>query len=81
LSEEYCRDWTLTPTLARALGRLFDVFCRPELDGGWMDRVDMQDRPLSTFMPASTLYHVYFAVAQLESNFAISKSDQKSATA
>jgi len=55
------------PLIAAILRRLGDTFCRPDLDGGWIDHVDAEDRPLSKTMPASTLYHVYFGITAVES--------------
>ncbi|BAS00171.1 mannose-6-phosphate isomerase [Blastochloris viridis] len=46
--------------------RLMTVHCRPDLKGGWIDHVDADDRPISTIMPASTLYHLYFGISALE---------------
>lgn len=48
------------------LTRLLDVYCRSDLGGGWIDHVDETDRPLSSVMPASTLYHLYHGVASVE---------------
>lgn len=47
------------------LTRLLTVYCRPELGGGWIDHVDEGDRPISTVMPASTLYHLYFGITSV----------------
>jgi mannose-6-phosphate isomerase len=35
------------------------------MPGGWMDRLDAEGRPAADFMPASTLYHLLGAVAEL----------------
>ena len=53
------------PAVATILSRLLDVYCRPELGGGWIDHVDEGDRPISTVMPASTLYHLYFGLTSV----------------
>jgi len=53
---------TSAPMSASIRRRLQKTFCPPELCGGWFDRVDEFDRPLSSVMPASTLYHLYFAL-------------------
>jgi mannose/cellobiose epimerase-like protein (N-acyl-D-glucosamine 2-epimerase family) len=66
LGEDPYKDQKRDAIMASILNRVFDVFCRPELKGGWIDRVDAQDRSLSDFMPASTLYHVYFSIASLD---------------
>ena len=36
------------------------------LPGGWMDRLDAEGRPAADFIPASTLYHLLGAVAELD---------------
>jgi mannose/cellobiose epimerase-like protein (N-acyl-D-glucosamine 2-epimerase family) len=46
--------------------RLSTEYCRPELEGGWIDRLDAEDEPLSTVMPASTLYHLMVALSEWE---------------
>ena len=52
--------------IAPILIRLRDIYCRRELNGGWFDHVDGEDRPISKIMPASTLYHVYFGITSVE---------------
>lgn len=51
---------------ARILERLERVYCRRELGGGWMDHVNERGDGMCEFMPASTLYHVYFGIAAVE---------------
>lgn len=46
---------------------LLDRFLAPAVRGGWIDRLDEQGRPAADFMPASTLYHVICAAAELTS--------------
>ncbi|MBB4200539.1 hypothetical protein GGD83_004368 [Rhodoblastus sphagnicola] len=38
----------------------FRCVLTPELNGGWVDRVDAHGRLMVSFMPASALYHNYF---------------------
>lgn len=52
--------------IAPVLARLSDAYCRPELNGGWIDELDSDDRPVSTIMPASLLYHLYFGICEAE---------------
>lgn len=59
---------------ARILERMERVYCRQDLHGGWMDHVNERDDPACTFMPASTLYHVYFGIAAVEDLLAASGS-------
>jgi mannose-6-phosphate isomerase len=58
-----------TPLIERLWQRISTRFCRDELSGGWIDLLDEQDRPDSVDMPASTLYHLMFALAQWEDVF------------
>jgi mannose-6-phosphate isomerase len=53
------------PAYRRIVERLLDRYCPPRLQGGWLDQLDAEDRPLSAFMPASSLYHVYFGLKSL----------------
>ena len=52
--------------LARILVRLKDVYCPDALAGGWIDHVSECDVPISRVMPASTMYHLMFALAECE---------------
>lgn len=52
--------------IGNLLARVRHVYCKPELNGGWVDHVDERDEPLSAFVPASTLYHVSYAVGEVE---------------
>jgi mannose/cellobiose epimerase-like protein (N-acyl-D-glucosamine 2-epimerase family) len=49
--------------LADLLGRHFLCGVVP---GGWMDRLDRHGKPATDFMPASSLYHLLGAVAELD---------------
>lgn len=46
-------------------------FCRPEYAGGWIDHIDIDRRPLVDFMPATSLYHLFLAVAEASRVFKI----------
>lgn len=46
--------------------RLCERFLSGVIPGGWMDRLDAEGRPAADFMPASTLYHLLGAVAELD---------------
>lgn len=54
---------------ARSLAVLRNMFLAPALEGGWIDRVDADGRSLSRDIPASTLYHLVFAVAEADRVF------------
>ena len=51
---------------AALAGRLHEHFLAGVIPGGWMDRLDAQGRPAADVMPASTLYHLLGAVAELD---------------
>ncbi len=55
----------VVPEVSAILTRLLDVYCRSDLAGGWVDHVDEADRPLSSVMPASTLYHIYHGIVSV----------------
>lgn len=46
---------------------LLDRYLSPAVRGGWIDRLNERGRPVADFMPASTLYHVICAAAELTS--------------
>jgi mannose-6-phosphate isomerase len=48
----------------RCLARLRETFLARPVPGGWIDHVDENGNPLAKFMPASTLYHVFGALAE-----------------
>jgi len=48
------------------IAAFFECFLTGVPDGGWIDRLDERRRPAIDFMPASTLYHIAGAVAELE---------------
>jgi mannose-6-phosphate isomerase len=49
---------------AICVNRLLDTFVGRPVAGGWIDHVDPMGRPVVTMMPASTLYHLFLAVAE-----------------
>ncbi len=44
--------------------RLFGTFLSAPVEGGWIDHVGADGKPLVDYMPASTLYHVFLAIAE-----------------
>jgi mannose/cellobiose epimerase-like protein (N-acyl-D-glucosamine 2-epimerase family) len=46
--------------------RLQSNFLSGVMPGGWMDRLDAEGRPAADVMPASSLYHLLGAVAELD---------------
>ena len=48
----------------RCLQRLTDTFIGRPVPGGWIDHVDEKGAPLVRMMPASTLYHLFCAIAE-----------------
>lgn len=53
--------------LGAILWRILTVFCPERLGGGWIDHVDANDAPISTVMPASSLYHIFFGLDAVRS--------------
>jgi mannose-6-phosphate isomerase len=51
-------------TAALAEG-LLERYLRPAVRGGWIDRLDPQGKPSADSIPASTLYHLICAIAEL----------------
>jgi mannose-6-phosphate isomerase len=51
---------------ARLIGKLRETFLGRPVAGGWIDHIDADGAPLVTFMPASTLYHVFLAAAEAD---------------
>jgi mannose/cellobiose epimerase-like protein (N-acyl-D-glucosamine 2-epimerase family) len=49
---------------ARCVTRLMDTFLARPIPGGWIDHVGPDGAPMLDFMPASTLYHVFGALAE-----------------
>jgi mannose/cellobiose epimerase-like protein (N-acyl-D-glucosamine 2-epimerase family) len=49
---------------ARCAARLAEAFLARPVSGGWIDRLDADSRPISEFIPASTLYHVFCGIAE-----------------
>ena len=49
---------------ARVIDRLMQVFLGRPVAGGWVDHIDANGAPLVDFMPASTFYHVFLALAE-----------------
>lgn len=47
------------------MARALDMFLDKPFAGGWIDRFDAQGRPAVDFAPASSLYHLYLARAEL----------------
>jgi mannose-6-phosphate isomerase len=51
---------------AQTTDRLLAVFLGRPVPGGWIDHVDAKGAPIVDSMPASTLYHVFFAAAEAD---------------
>lgn len=49
---------------AACITQLMNVFVGRPVPGGWIDHVDSVGRPIVTMIPASTLYHLFMAVAE-----------------
>jgi mannose/cellobiose epimerase-like protein (N-acyl-D-glucosamine 2-epimerase family) len=49
---------------AACVTQLMNTFVGRPVPGGWIDHVDPMGRPIVTMIPASTLYHLFMAVAE-----------------
>jgi mannose-6-phosphate isomerase len=65
LAAERRRGADVAPAMVAMLDRLHAHYCTPQFAGGWMDQFDAWDKPLTTVMPASSLYHLMGALAEL----------------
>ena len=53
------------PAFAGMMARgLLDTFLDRPFDGGWIDHIDEARQPLVSYVPASSLYHLFFAGAE-----------------
>lgn len=53
----------------RSLKALRSLFLAGLFPGGWIDRVDASGKPLLDHVPASTLYHLFLALAEADRAF------------
>ena len=53
------------PVIDRTVDLLFDRYLAREPRGTWIDAFDAEGRPQSQMIPASTLYHVFLAFAEV----------------
>jgi mannose-6-phosphate isomerase len=51
---------------AQTIDRLLAAFLGRPVPGGWIDHIDAKGVPIVDSMPASTLYHVFFAAAEAD---------------
>ena len=49
-----------------ALARLYRYYLRHPVLGGWYDQFDRDGRSLVDFIPASSFYHVFCAIAEAD---------------
>jgi mannose-6-phosphate isomerase len=42
------------------------TFLGRPVSGGWIDHIDAGGKPMTSFMPASTLYHIMLATAEVD---------------
>lgn len=57
-------DATALPFAATMAGHLLDTFLDRPFAGGWIDHVTPEGTPLVTYVPASSLYHLFFAAEE-----------------
>ena len=58
-------DAEATGRAVQTFDRLWSLHLAPAPEGGWIDRLGPTDEPACGDMPASTLYHVVLAFADL----------------
>ncbi len=63
-------DPSAQPFADAMAGGLLDHFLDRSFAGGWADHVDAAHRPLVDYVPASSLYHLFFAAAEAARGFA-----------
>ena len=68
-TEYQAGDATARATCMAALAQMRDHFCRDEYNGGWIDHLDREGQPMVGYMPATSLYHVFLAVAEADRVF------------
>ena len=61
---------TAAVQFARAMAQgLLDNFLDRPFEGGWTDHIDESRLPLVDYVPASSLYHLFFAAAEATTSF------------
>lgn len=60
------------PRTEAILGRILDRYC--DTEGGWVDHLSPQGAPLVDHIPASSLYHLFSAVAEAQVVFCPERS-------
>jgi len=50
----------------RLIDRLMDTFLGRPIRAGWIDHVDAEGAPIVSYIPASTLYHVFMATVEAD---------------
>ncbi|HEY3813134.1 MAG TPA: AGE family epimerase/isomerase [Caulobacteraceae bacterium] len=56
---------THAATITRTLSNILDLYLAPAPSGCWRDQLDADGKPLDQPIPASTLYHLFLAFAEL----------------
>lgn len=59
----------MQPLIAQWLNTMFARHINQPFAGGWMDQVSADGEPMVDFVPASTLYHAFLAIAEVERVF------------
>jgi mannose/cellobiose epimerase-like protein (N-acyl-D-glucosamine 2-epimerase family) len=63
----------LAPLFANKMaGTLMDNFLGRPIAAGWIDHLSAKGRPLVDYIPASSLYHLFLAAAEMERGFGLS---------
>lgn len=62
---EYEKEAAAQDRAACIIDKLYDNFLNKPIHGGWIDHINSEGDPLVDYMPASTLYHVFLASAEI----------------
>jgi mannose-6-phosphate isomerase len=54
---------------AAMIARLMENFLDRPFEGGWIDHIDAARQPLVDYVPASSLYHLFLAAAEMNRGF------------
>lgn len=70
----------MEPLIAGWLDTMFERHLGRAFPGGWVDQVSAEGEPMVDFAPASTLYHAFLAIAEVERVFGSSRIGRRTIT-
>lgn len=62
-------DASALPNAKRMASLLTEHFLDRSFEGGWIDHIDSSLQPIADYVPASSLYHLFFAAAEADLAF------------